>query len=79
MAIQPDSRDILEVFLIANLANIAQNNPILNFPPELQDFVNTQVLNNIGDASYNVSFASDLRQILSTFILDNINTLENIS
>ncbi len=78
MAVRPDVRDILDVFVIANLSNIAQNNPVLNFPPELQDFVNTQVINNVGTASYTASFPSDLRQLLSDFILSNINTLEDI-
>lgn len=79
MAVRSDARDILDVFLIANIANITQNNLNLNFPPELQTFVNTQVINNIGTSSYNASFPADLRQLLSTFILDNINALETIS
>ena len=78
MAVKSDVRDILDVFVIANLAQLAQNNVNLNFPPELQDFVDTQVINNLGTPSYNASFQSDLRQILSNFILTNFNTLNNI-
>lgn len=78
MAVRSDVRDILDVFVIANLAQLAQNNVNLNFPPELQDFVDTQLINNLGSPSYNASFPSDLRQILSNFILTNFNTLNNI-
>lgn len=79
MAIRIDVRDILEVFLIANIGAITQNNVNINFPPELQDFVNTQVINNIGTPSYDASFTSDLRDVLSTYILDNLNALENVN
>lgn len=79
MAIRIDVRDILEVFLIANIGPITQNSLNINFPPELQTFVDTQVINNIGSPSYDASFSSDLRDVLSTFILDNLNTLETVN
>ncbi len=77
MAVTSDVRDILDVFLISNLANISQNNLNLNFPPELQNFIDTQVINNLGTGSYRANFPADLRQIFSNFILDNFNTLNN--
>jgi len=69
MPLAPDARDIVDVFVITNLDNLVTNNPNVNVPAGLQNFINASVVNNLDT----LQFPSDIRQLLATFILDNLN------
>lgn len=75
MAMGSDERDILEVFLILNLSNIAQNSPYVFAPLGLQSFIDTVTIDNVR----NLNFPSDLRDLLVNYILvDQINSQRSI-
>lgn len=65
MAIASDERDILDVFLIQNLANIAQNSPFVAAPLGIQEFIDTITIDNV----VGLNFPSDVRDLLVNYIL----------
>lgn len=65
MAITSDQHDILEVFLIINLANIANNNPFVSAPLGIQNFIDTVTIDNVST----MTFPSDIRDLLVNYIL----------
>lgn len=65
MAIKSDEHDILEVFVITNLANIAENSPFVAAPLGLQNFIDTVTVDNVS----NLNFPSDIRDLLVNYIL----------
>lgn len=65
MAIASDERDILDVFLIQNLANIAQNSPFVTAPLGIQEFLDTITIDNV----VGLNFPSDVRDLLVNYIL----------
>lgn len=67
MAIASDERDILDVFLISNLANIAQNSPFVSAPLGFQEFIDTITIDNVRS----LNFPSDVRDLLVNYILVN--------
>lgn len=76
MALGSDERDILEVFTILNLSNIARNSPFVFAPLGLQSFINTITIDNVR----NLNFPSDLRDLLVNYILvDQINSPRQVN
>lgn len=73
VAVAKDVRDILDVFVIQNLAAIANNEQFVNVPLGFQDFINTEVVNNVN----NINLPSDLRNLLENYIL--VNKIDNNS
>ncbi|WP_110954550.1 hypothetical protein [Anaerosinus massiliensis] len=67
LAVPSDVRDILDVFVILNLASIANNQQIVNVPLGLDDFINSEVVNNVN----RINISSDLRQLLENYVLVN--------
>jgi len=67
LAISKDVHDILDVFIIENLARIANNQEFVSVPRGLENFINTEVTNNIN----NINISSDLRNLLENYILVN--------
>lgn len=65
MAIKRDVRTILDVFLISNLATIANFGTNLNTPRGLQKFIDTETVNNVKK----INFPSDLANLLENYIL----------
>ena len=73
LAISKDVHDILDIFIIENLARIANNQEFVSVPRGLESFINTEVVNNIN----NINISSDLRNLLENYIL--INKISNNS
>ena len=73
LAISKDVHDILDVFIIENLARIANNQEFVSVPRGLENFINTEVTNNIN----NINISSDLRNLLENYIL--VNKISNNS
>lgn len=73
LAVSKDVHDILDVFIIENLARIANNQEFVIVPRGLENFINTEVVNNIN----NINISSDLRNLLENYIL--INKISNNS
>jgi hypothetical protein len=73
LAVSKDVHDILDVFIIENLARIANNQEFVSVPRGLESFINTEVVNNIN----NINISSDLRNLLENYIL--INKISNNS
>lgn len=67
MAVPSDVRDILDVFVILNLSSIANNQQIVNVPLGLDNFINSEVVNNVN----RINISSDLRQLLENYVLVN--------
>lgn len=65
MAISSDEHDLLDVFLIINLPNIANNNFFVSAPLGFQQFVDTVVVDNVSA----LNFPSDIRELLVNYIL----------
>ncbi|MBP2631340.1 MAG: hypothetical protein H6Q70_1968 [Firmicutes bacterium] len=73
LAVKKDVLDILDVFVIVNLSNIANNEQNVNVPLGFEDFINTQVVNNVNS----IQIPSDLRNLLVNYIL--VNKINNSS
>lgn len=69
MPLRSDTKDIVDVLLLANLGNLTGPNPVLVVPAGFGDFINTSVVNNLG----NLGVPSDVRQIVENFVLENPN------
>jgi hypothetical protein len=73
LAVSKDVYDILDVFIIENLARIANNQEFVSVPRGLESFINTEVVNNLN----NINISADLRNLLENYIL--INKISNNS
>jgi len=73
LTVSKDVHDILDVFIIENLAGIANNQEFVSVPRGLENFINTEVVNNIN----NINISSDLRNLLENYIL--VNKISNNS
>ena len=60
-----DTRDILDVFIIANLATVANNSGNVIVPLGFQDFIDVETVNHIRD----LNFPTDIRELLVNYIL----------
>lgn len=67
MAMGEDERDILDIFVILNLSNIARESPFVMAPLGFQQYIDTVVIDN---TRTNV-FPSDIRDLLVNYILVN--------
>lgn len=65
MAMGADERDILDVFVILNLPNIARDSSYVLAPLGLQQYIDTVVINNTNTTV----FPSDIRDLLVNYIL----------
>lgn len=65
MAIARDTRDILDVFIIANFSKIANFQENVVVPLGLQDFITIETVDNIRD----LNFPRDVRELLVNYIL----------
>ena len=65
MAIARDTRDILDVFIIANFSKIANFQENVVVPLGLQDFITIETVDNIQD----LNFPRDVRELLVNYIL----------
>lgn len=65
MAVGADEHDILEVFVIQNLANISQNSPFVAAPLGLQVLIDTITIDNVAG----LRFSSDIQELLTNYIL----------
>lgn len=75
MALRSDVQDIVDVLLISNINNLVGPNPVLVVPAGFGDFIDTQVVNNVG----NLGLPSDVSQIVENFVLNNPNVLNTTS
>lgn len=73
MAVSKSVLDILDVFVIVNLPNIANNEQFVNVPLGLENFINTETINNVKS----IQIPSDLRNLLENYIL--VNKINNNS
>jgi hypothetical protein len=73
LAVKKDVLDILDVFVIVNLSNISNNEQNVIVPLGFEDFINTQVINNVKS----IQIPSDLRNLLVNYIL--VNKINNSS
>lgn len=67
MALGRDERDILDVFVILNLPNIARESLFVAAPLGLQQYIDTIVIENTNTTV----FPSDIRDLLVNYILVN--------
>ena len=67
LAVSKDVLDILDVFVILNLSTIANNEQVVNVPLGLENFINTETINNVKS----IQLPSDLRNLLVNYILIN--------
>lgn len=73
LAVSKSVLDILDVFVIVNLPNIANNEQFVNVPLGLENFINTETVNNVKS----IQLPSDLRNLLVNYIL--VNKINNNS
>lgn len=67
MALGRDEHDIMDIFLIQNLANIANNSQFISAPSGFMQFIDVTTYNNVRQ----LGFPSDLNQLLVNYILIN--------